>query len=83
MMPIVNGLEAEFGNEVTFLYMNAADDGEGQRAFESLYLPGHPSYVIFVPTGEELYRAFGIVSEDSLQLAIENALGSPTSTDAP
>lgn len=83
MTPIVNGLEADFGNEVAFLYMNAADDGEGQKAFESLYLPGHPSYVIFAPTGDERYRAFGIVSEDGLQLAIENALVNPMSTDAP
>jgi hypothetical protein len=33
--------------------------------------------VIFVPAGEERYRAFGIVSEDSLQLAIESALEIP------
>ena len=83
MMPIVNGLEAAFGNEVVFLYMNAADNAEGQQAFETLHLPGHPSYVIFAHTGEERYRAFGIVSEDSLQLAVENALDNPTSTDAP
>jgi hypothetical protein len=83
MMPIVNGLEAEFGNEVAFLYLNAADHAEGQQAFEVLDLPGHPSYVIFTPAGEERYRAFGIVSEDSLQLAIENTLESPMSTDAP
>jgi hypothetical protein len=36
MMPIVNELEVEFGNEVAFLYMNAADNAEGQQAFEAL-----------------------------------------------
>lgn len=74
MMPIVNGLEAVFDNEVAFRYVNAADNAEGQRAFESLNLPGHPVYVILTPAGEELYRSFGIVSEDSLHSAIENTL---------
>ena len=83
MMPIVNGLEAAFGNEVAFLYMNAPDDAEGQKAFDSLNLPGHPSYVIFAPAGEELYRSFGIVSEDSLQGAIESALNNPINTGIP
>jgi hypothetical protein len=83
MMPIVNGLEAEFDSEVAFIYMNAADETEGQRAFESLNLPGHPSYVVFAPAGEELYRSFGIVSERSLRGAIESALSNPMNTDEP
>lgn len=83
MISIVNGLEAEFDDEVVFLYMNAVDGGEGQQAFESLSLPGHPSYVIFVPPGEELYRSFGIVSEDRLQGAIESALSNPINTNIP
>ena len=83
MMPIVNGLETAFGNEIAFVYLNAADNAEGQQAFESLSLPGHPGYVILIPAGEELYRSFGIMREDSLQSAIENALSNPTSTDVP
>ncbi len=81
MMPIVNGLEAAFGNEMAFLYMNAVDDAEGQKAFDSLSLPGHPSYVIFTPAGEELYRSFGILREHNLQEAIEGALSNPIITD--
>ena len=83
MIPIVNGLEAEFGNEVAFLYLNAADNAEGQQAFESLSLPGHPGYVILTQAGDELYRSFGIMREDSLQSAIENSLSDLTSTNLP
>ncbi len=83
MMPIVNGLEAEFGNDVAFFYMNAADQAEGQQAFQSLSLPGHPAYVIFTAAGRESYRSFGVISENSLQSAIENALSNPVSTDTP
>jgi hypothetical protein len=84
MMPIVNGLEAEFGDKVKFLYFNATDGAEGQYIFEALSLPGHPSYVIFTSSAEELYRSFGIVSENSLQTAVENALHNLMSeTDIP
>ena len=74
MMPIVNGLETEFGNEIAFLYLDAADNAEGQQAFESLSFLGHPAYMIFSPAGEELYRSFGIVTGDNLQNAIESTL---------
>lgn len=80
MMPIVNGLEAAFGNEMAFLYMNAVDDAEGQKAFDSLSLPGHPGYVIFTPAGKELYRSFGVVNLNILRDAITNALRSEIST---
>ena len=74
MMPIVHGLETEFGNEIAFLYVDATDNAEGQQTFESLSFLGHPAYVIFSPAGEELYRSFGIVTEDNLQNAIEGTL---------
>jgi thiol:disulfide interchange protein len=80
MQPIVNGLQAEFGNDMAFLDLDAADNADGQQAFEALSLPGHPSYVIYTPAGEELHRAFGVVSAASLQNAIENALNQPLST---
>lgn len=82
MMPIVNGLEEEFRESVWFVYLNAADGAEGQRVFEALTLPGHPSYVTFSSAGEELYRSFGIVSENHLQRAIEIALNDSISNTA-
>jgi hypothetical protein len=83
MQPIVNGLQAEFGSEMAFLDLDAADNAEGQQAFESLSLPGHPSYVIYTPAGEELHRSFGVVSAASLQSAIENVLNHPAKAGEP
>jgi hypothetical protein len=83
MMPIVNGLEEEFSDSVQFVYLNVADGAEGQRVFEALTLPGHPSYIVFLPTAEEVYRSFGMVNVDILRAAIANALMKEISTDSP
>lgn len=70
MMPIMNGLEEEFDDSIAFLYFNTAARGEGQRTFEALTLPGHPSLLIFLPYDREIYRAFGIVNEETLRTAV-------------
>lgn len=75
MTPIVDGLSIEFEDAVTFERLNAADDGTGQAAFESLALPGHPSVVIFDATGEEVYRGFGVIEAAELQTQIRALVG--------
>jgi len=74
MTPIVHGLEDEWGAQVSFVYMNALDGAEGQRAFDALTLPGHPSYVLFMPDGVEVYRTLGIVDVEALRAAIASAV---------
>lgn len=76
MRPIVDGLNGEYGEQVSFVYLNAADRGEGQAAYESLSLPGHPSSVIFTSDGQEAYRGFGVVDEGVLREQIEAVLKS-------
>ena len=71
MQPIVHRLEDEYGDQIAFEYLNARTDGEA--AFRSLNLPGHPVTLIFVD-GKEVYRGFGIVPEDDLREAIINQL---------
>ena len=83
MMPIVNGLEAEFSEEVAFVYLNAVDGAEGQRTFEALSLPGHPSYVVFSLDGNKTYQAFGIVETETLRAAIMNSLRASVETSEP
>ena len=73
MTPIVDGLEADYGESVVFVRVNAGE-GEGARLFRQLGLPGHPSYVIFSAEGQETFRTFGIVDSTSLHSAIEGAL---------
>jgi thiol:disulfide interchange protein len=74
MMPIVNGLEDEFSDRVLFLRLNAADGADGETAFKRLSLPGHPSFVIFTPDGQEQERLFGVVDVAALRTAIESVL---------
>ena len=64
-----------FEDEVTFLYLDALDGGDGQAVFSQLALRGHPSYVIFAPDGAEAYRSFGVIAEKTLQEAIHVVLG--------
>lgn len=73
MTPVVNGLETEFGELVDFRSLDAAT-GEGQRAFNSYGLPGHPSYLILSPLGEVLWRSFGPQTKQVLADAIEIAI---------
>jgi hypothetical protein len=74
MTPIVHGLEEEFRANIEFLYMNAADGAEGQRTFQSLRLPGHPSYVLFGSDGKEIYRGFGLVEAETFRNEIRASL---------
>jgi len=70
MQPIVHRLQAEFEPDVVFSELNAADGGEGERIFNTLGLPGHPSYVIYDATGDEVYRTFGMVPAAQLRAQI-------------
>lgn len=74
MTPIVNGLEDEFSDQVFFLRLNAADGAEGESTFNRLSLPGHPSFVIFTPDGQEQERLFGVVDAAALRAALESVL---------
>lgn len=74
MQPIVNGLEMDYGAQVTFLRFNALDGGTGEQLFEQLGLPGHPSVRIYDATGESVYQGVGLISEEQLREAIERAI---------
>ncbi|MGJ3239979.1 MAG: hypothetical protein ACFE0Q_14805 [Anaerolineae bacterium] len=59
---------------VTFYALNASDQAEGQRAYEALTLPGHPSIVIFNATQQEVYRGFGSFEAETLADELQNLL---------
>lgn len=69
MAPIVDGLEAEYGDRVTFRRLNANEEGEA--LFAELRLPGHPAMVIAAADGREVARLFGIVDEARLRQALD------------
>ena len=72
MQPVVDGLEAEYGDQIDFLSLDAA--GAGQAAFRAYRLRGHPSYVLLNPAGEQLWAALGTVTAGDIQAELESAL---------
>ena len=74
MQPIVNGLQEDYGNEITFVSLNAKDSEDGEALFQQLGLPGHPGIVIYTTDGEEVFRRFGIVDFDDLDNALIDAI---------
>lgn len=72
MAPVVNRLEADYDAQISFNYLNAQSDGEA--AFLELGLSGHPMTLIFNGLGEEVYRGFGVVTEEDLRSEIEEIL---------
>ena len=70
MQPIVNGLEEDYSEQVSFIYLDALDGADGEQYFHSLGLPGHPSFLIYDETGERVYQGVGIISDEQLREAI-------------
>lgn len=72
MEPIVNGLEDEYGDQMTFQYLNAA--AEGRQLFQRYNLRGHPSYIILNTEGDVVWRLVGEVPRETLTGALQEAL---------
>jgi len=72
MKPVVDGLEQEYGNRMTFQRLNAAS--EGQALFQRYNLPGHPAYVIVDKQGTVVWRFVGQTTRETLEQAIRRAL---------
>lgn len=73
MTPIVNGLQAEYGDRVAFVQFNV-DTPEGARVQQRYSLRGHPAYVLVDSRGQVTWQAVGQVSEDELRAHIETLL---------
>ena len=74
MSPIVNRLSETYTDRLNVRLLNAMDNAEGQQAFESLALPGHPSYVLYDKHSAEVWRLFGVVVESLLIQQIEKVV---------
>ena len=72
MEPIVDGLEQQYQEEITFFKVNAGTDG---RDTFSLYnLLGHPGYVLLNPNGDVLWSGVGELLVDQIDGALKNQL---------
>jgi hypothetical protein len=69
MQPIVNGLDAEYTDQVVFEYQ-LADTAPGRDRMRAYELRGHPSYVLVAPNGEVHWAATGAVPADIVRQQI-------------
>ena len=74
MQSIVNGLEAQYGEQVDFISLNALDGGQGQEAFQAYGLRGHPTVVLVQPEGQVSAIRPGIMPGEDLEQAIQDLL---------
>lgn len=70
MRPIVDGLEAEYGEEIDFLFLNAEDGKQGEAAFRAYRLRGHPTLVFVRPGGDVAWTRPGVIPADELEQEI-------------
>ncbi len=65
----MNGLEAEFGGEIEFFRLNAAE-AENGRLQQQYGLRGHPSAAILDRDGNVVERYFGAETAETLQAVL-------------
>jgi hypothetical protein len=64
MEPIVDGLEKDYQEEITFIRLNA--DSDGNATFRYYNVLGHPGYVLLNPGGEVLWSGVGELPVDQI-----------------
>jgi hypothetical protein len=73
----VDGLREQYGDQVSFVYLNAQDGGQGEEAFSFYGLRGHPSLVFVRTDGAVSWIKPGISTRAELQTAIEQEITPP------
>jgi len=73
MQSVVNGLNETYSDQIEFRELDA-NAPDGQQAFRTYALPGHPGYVLLNPEGEVLWVGFGEQSRESIEEEIIAAL---------
>lgn len=70
MTPIVDGLAIEYGDQVIFKRVNAAE-GEGPAIMQGYRIQGHPTILIFDDQGQETQRIVGPQSQETVTAALQ------------
>lgn len=76
MVPVVDGLEDKYGDQVDIRRIDASG-GEGLAIFRSYSLRGHPAYVLLQPSGEVLWTGLGELQIEMLEIQVQAALSKP------
>ena len=73
MVPIVQGLETRYHDQMMFQFLNI--DTDGKSLFDSMGLRGNPIFLILQTDGTVVYKGYGKLPELSLDGAIRKAIG--------
>lgn len=65
MRPVVNGLEAAYGEQIDFRRYNI-DSAEGEAWASAYQLRGHPAFLLLDIQGEERWRYVGVIAQESI-----------------
>ena len=71
----MDGLEAQYGEQINFLYLNAGDGSTGEDAFDFYALRGHPTLLIVTPDGAISWQNVGVVDRETVEQQIQIAIG--------
>ena len=72
-MPVVNGLEEDFGEELQVVRLNF-NDSENDAAIAALSIRGHPTIVLLDGDGEVHRTWFGAATDDDLRPLVQELL---------
>jgi hypothetical protein len=73
MAPIVHGLEAEYGSDINFVYLDI-DDKQNDRFKEQLGFRYQPQFFLLDGDGNVLQIWVGRVGEEDLRAAFNDAI---------
>ena len=75
MLPVVHGLEAEFGDRMTFVYLDM-DDPNTSSLMQAVNFTFRPHFTLIDGDGLIVDQWAGIVKHDTFRDAFDNVLGS-------
>ena len=76
MVPVVDGLEADYRDQVEFQRIDA-NSPIGKTAYQVYSLRGHPGFVLLSPDGTTLWTGLGEQSRQDLEKQLKSAIQTP------
>jgi thioredoxin 1 len=73
MAPIVDGLEADYGDRIAFQRVNV-DEDDGRAAAEIFRVRGHPAIVVLDADGRVVWSRVGVLSRRNVAEVLESVL---------
>jgi hypothetical protein len=77
MVPVVDGLEAKFQDQVEFRRIDS-NSPAGKSAYQAYALRGHPGFVLLSPDGSTLWKGIGEQPVENLEEPILSVIGNLT-----